>query len=113
MPKRTTKSKRLKVNEVSIPEPIKRMIEARGWHFPPTQEEIRQRLEVLRRFAGALKTDPEIIYAVALETDPTRLGLTVEEVVEWMRKKRKGYNTKMHAAEELKRRVRKIASGGS
>lgn len=92
MPKRTTKSKRLKVNEVSIPEPIKRMIEARGWHFPPTEEEIKQRLEVLRRFAGASKTDPEILYAVAMDTDPSRLGLTVEDL------------------EKLKRRAEKSAS---
>ncbi len=85
MPKRTTRFKRPKVNEVSIPEPIKRMIEAQGWHLPPTEEEIKQRLEALRRFAGASKTDPETLYAVAMDTDPSRLGLTMEDLEELKR----------------------------
>ena len=97
MPKPTKKvgSHKTVVAENLIPEPIRLMLEARGWHFPPTKEEIRQKREALKRFAGSVKTDPETLYAVASETDPTRLGLTMEDL------------------EELRRRVEKDACRGS
>jgi hypothetical protein len=33
-----------------------------------------------------VSTPPEIIYAVALDTDPTRLGLTMEDLEEMRRR---------------------------
>lgn len=95
MPRRTAKLDKSQVTEVNIPEPIRRLLEARGWHFPPTEEEIKRRSEALKRFAGSVKTDPEILYAVAMDTDPSRLGLTMEDL------------------EELKRRAEKDASRSS
>jgi len=67
-------------DKVAIPERIRLMLEARGWHFPPTEEEKRRRAEAVNRFAGMVSTPPEIIYAIALDTDPTRLGLTMEDL---------------------------------
>lgn len=93
--KKKAESNKTVVTEASIPEPVRLILRARGWHFPPTEEEVRQRLEALKRFAGSLKTDPEVLYAVAMETDPTRLGLTLEDL------------------EELRRKVEKNASGDS
>ncbi|MCS3917611.1 hypothetical protein Q2T83_14050 [Fervidibacter sacchari] len=99
MPKKSTskttmaKGKKAQTIEVAIPERIRLMLEARGWHFPPTEEEKRRRAEAMNRFVGMVSTPPEIIYAVALETDPTRLGLTMEDL------------------EEMRRRFEKDASG--
>jgi hypothetical protein len=57
-----------------------RIAKFRYGHYPPTEEEIQRQIEALNRFAGMVSTPPEIIYAVALDTDPTRLGLTMEDL---------------------------------
>jgi len=94
-PSKTTvvRGEKAQTVKVAIPERIRLMLEARGWHFPPTEEEKKRRTEAMNRFTGMVSTPPEIIYAVALETDPTRLGLTMEDL------------------EEMRRRFEKDASG--
>lgn len=93
MPKEET-TKKVSDEKVVTSEPLALQIARyRYGHYPPTQEEIERELEALRRFAGSIKTPPEVLYAVAMETDPTRLGLTLEDL------------------EELRREVEKNASG--
>jgi hypothetical protein len=84
--KTMVRGKKARTAEVVIPERIRLMLEARGWHFPPTEEEKRRRAEAASRFVGMVSTPPEIIYAVALDTDPTRLGLTMEDLEEMRRR---------------------------
>jgi hypothetical protein len=84
--KTMARGKKARTAEVVIPERIRLMLEARGWHFPPTEEEKKRRAEAANRFVGMVSTPPEIIYAVALDTDPTRLGLTMEDLEEMRRR---------------------------
>lgn len=96
MPKRITTTKRKMPKKVQETEPIwLRLAKLRYGHYPLTDEDIKRELEALNRFAGSIKTDPEILCAVAMDTDPSRLGLTMEDL------------------EELKRRAEKDASRSS
>lgn len=83
------KSKKKRAVKTEIPEPLRIVLEARGWHYPPTDEEVKQRSEALKRFAGAISTEPEILYAVAMDTDPSRLGLKMEDLGEMKRRAEK------------------------
>mgnify|MGYP001626208762 CR=1 FL=1 len=79
--------KEASTGQVTTSEPLALQIARyRYGHYPPTQEEIERELEALNRFAGAISTDPEILYAVAIDTDPSRLGLTMEDLEELRQK---------------------------
>jgi hypothetical protein len=94
MQKKATKTKTRKHEKSEATESrAMRIAKFRYGHYPPTEEEIQREIEALNRFAGMISTPPEIIYAVALDTDPTRLGLTMEDL------------------EEMRRRFEKDASG--